>query len=403
MSKTFDPYHKWLGIPPHDQPPNDYRLLGLSPFEDDETVIENAADARMRHIRTFASGPRGKISQRILAELTSARNRLLDADKRAAYDKKLRAEFVDPKEVEAPPELKALPDDNGFEELESLEALSPVKVSASRRRGPSYRPRKKVGHSFMLFAVVGLVVFGLVLAGGVVGVLWVILNRTSTDGGSREGPEARAPREEFNSGTSTRQNPRTEVEYDDILASIDVPDDVLMGNVSKTSGGDLTTGSDWCVVRIRDSPPIYYELVTEVTRLSGRDGISLGVTYRGRQFAIVIDGFSDQGYRSGLNLVDAHTLVQPRNFTSRQGRLLTNGRPSTIRCLFLRDRLEVYVDDQQIVSYDESPGRLSLRRQLSVAGQGPLFFSTWYSSFRVSRFDVRRLSPSEFISNRPRR
>ncbi len=30
---NFDPYHKWLGIPPDEQPANHYRLLGLELFE----------------------------------------------------------------------------------------------------------------------------------------------------------------------------------------------------------------------------------------------------------------------------------------------------------------------------------------------------------------------------------
>jgi hypothetical protein len=32
-STQFDPYRKWLGIAPADQPPNHYRLLGLDLFE----------------------------------------------------------------------------------------------------------------------------------------------------------------------------------------------------------------------------------------------------------------------------------------------------------------------------------------------------------------------------------
>ena len=32
MAESFDPYESWLGIPPEDQPPNHYRLLGLKPF-----------------------------------------------------------------------------------------------------------------------------------------------------------------------------------------------------------------------------------------------------------------------------------------------------------------------------------------------------------------------------------
>jgi len=35
MAESFDPYHKWLGIAPKDQPPHYYRLLGIDPFEGD--------------------------------------------------------------------------------------------------------------------------------------------------------------------------------------------------------------------------------------------------------------------------------------------------------------------------------------------------------------------------------
>lgn len=49
MSQPFDPYYTWLGILPEEQPPNLYRLLGLSDLEDDLRVIENAADRQMVH------------------------------------------------------------------------------------------------------------------------------------------------------------------------------------------------------------------------------------------------------------------------------------------------------------------------------------------------------------------
>lgn len=39
----FDPYLKWLGIPPEHQPPNHYTLLGIPQFESDREVIQNAA------------------------------------------------------------------------------------------------------------------------------------------------------------------------------------------------------------------------------------------------------------------------------------------------------------------------------------------------------------------------
>lgn len=69
MTEQFDPYHKWLAIPPKDQPPSHYRLLGVELFEPDLDVIESAADQRMAHVRSFQTGQNSAASQRILNEL----------------------------------------------------------------------------------------------------------------------------------------------------------------------------------------------------------------------------------------------------------------------------------------------------------------------------------------------
>jgi hypothetical protein len=115
----FDPYRKWLGIPPQEQPPNYYRLLGLSPFENDKDVIANAADRQMAHLRTFQSGKNSALSQKILNELAAARICLLNPKKRAEYDARLRAElgeqnisFVPPAAV-SPPIIVAPPSNRG--------------------------------------------------------------------------------------------------------------------------------------------------------------------------------------------------------------------------------------------------------------------------------------------------
>lgn len=71
MSKPFDPYYKWLGIPPEEQPPNHYRLLGVRLFEDDPDVIENAADGRMALLRNFQAGANAALSQQLLNALAA--------------------------------------------------------------------------------------------------------------------------------------------------------------------------------------------------------------------------------------------------------------------------------------------------------------------------------------------
>ena len=93
MSDAFDPYRKWLGIPPKDQPPNHYRLLGIAHFEDDPDVIENAATRQIAHVRMFQSGKHSALSQKILNELTAAKLCLLQVEKKVPYDEQLRAKL----------------------------------------------------------------------------------------------------------------------------------------------------------------------------------------------------------------------------------------------------------------------------------------------------------------------
>lgn len=89
MTQAFDPYHKWLGIPPTEQPPNHYRLLGLTLFEGDVDAIESAADQRMAHVRTFQLSQHTELSQRLLND-AAARVCLLKPGEKIAYDRKLR-------------------------------------------------------------------------------------------------------------------------------------------------------------------------------------------------------------------------------------------------------------------------------------------------------------------------
>ena len=89
----FDPYHKWLGIPPREQPPNHYRLLALGLFESDPEVIDAAANRQMSYIQQRATGEHTALSQKLLNELAAARLCLLDAKKRSAYDAELKAKL----------------------------------------------------------------------------------------------------------------------------------------------------------------------------------------------------------------------------------------------------------------------------------------------------------------------
>ena len=106
----FDPYLKWLGIRQSTRPLDHYTLLGIERFEDDQEVIISAADRQMAHVRSFQTGARGAIAQKVLNQLARARRCLMTEDKKAEYDRTLRvqlkAHFADASTV--PP--KAAPD-----------------------------------------------------------------------------------------------------------------------------------------------------------------------------------------------------------------------------------------------------------------------------------------------------
>ena len=82
----FDPYYKWLGIPPHEQPANHYRLLGIPDFTSDLEVIENCVEQRIRHVRSFQLGDHTEEVYGLLNELAGARACLLDANAKREYD-----------------------------------------------------------------------------------------------------------------------------------------------------------------------------------------------------------------------------------------------------------------------------------------------------------------------------
>lgn len=88
--QAFDPYNDWLGIPPQEQPPNHYRLLGLKVFENDLEVIRNAGNQHADHLRTLQIGKHSTLSQQLLTEVAEALACLLDPAKKVAYDRELR-------------------------------------------------------------------------------------------------------------------------------------------------------------------------------------------------------------------------------------------------------------------------------------------------------------------------
>jgi hypothetical protein len=90
VNDSFDPYRKWLGIPPEEQPPHHYRLLGLELFEEDPDVIVNAADSRLSFLQSLVKDKNADMADRLSAQIKEVQSCLLDPAKKAFYDGQLQ-------------------------------------------------------------------------------------------------------------------------------------------------------------------------------------------------------------------------------------------------------------------------------------------------------------------------
>lgn len=87
---SFDSYHKWLGIPPDQQPPHYYQLLGISVNELDTEVIQTAAQRQRASIEDHLHGAHHREASQLIYEIEEAELTLLNPELREEYDKRVK-------------------------------------------------------------------------------------------------------------------------------------------------------------------------------------------------------------------------------------------------------------------------------------------------------------------------
>ncbi len=153
MAEAFDPYHKWFGIPPNEQPPNHYRLLGLELFEADLEVIDIAADQRMLHLKTYQNGGNARASQDLLTEVAKARICLSNETEKQDYDRALRLKLaLRDSDSSSPPPIPSAQTPNNSQKPE----FDSVIDSGTVHLGSNEFHRIKSRNKRLLFAVAGV-------------------------------------------------------------------------------------------------------------------------------------------------------------------------------------------------------------------------------------------------------
>jgi hypothetical protein len=91
MDAPFNPFQAWLQHPLSTQSLSFYQVVGLSDFEERTDKITAACDKAIAAVRACKPGSQARLWARFLDVLQQIKSILTSADKRASYDKKLKA------------------------------------------------------------------------------------------------------------------------------------------------------------------------------------------------------------------------------------------------------------------------------------------------------------------------
>lgn len=436
MSADFDAYLKWLGIPPSEQPPNHYRLLGLALLESDVDAISNAADRQMSHVRTFQSGPHSALSQKLLNELSAARVCLLNPKSKAEYDRALQSSLsvaaASGRVLSDPP---ASSPDRAIALGAGVRPRSPQRVGSLADEfglGPSSTPLRSEARrptrekrSLRTIAIGG----GAVAAASIFLAAIFALTRLEPEPPlepSTAPPEladaqpadaaratadedsATAPAGDAVSAPPPHIEPRPVAAPElsnrpsdsapaggasdavDLLKLIDPKRDAVLGEWSFEGPSLLTSPLQSARLQVPYEPPADYQLRLVAQSKPPKSGaLFIGLIVGGRQTSLAIDGWN--GKTSGMHLLDG--VPAGFNPSKREGKVFSNGEPKEIVCVVHPQSVLARCGDLTIVDWRGDAAKLGMEQRLAVNNERQLFLGGWDGQFLVSKFELTALPP----------
>lgn len=426
MADCFDPYHKWLGIPPAEQPPNHYRLLGIGLFEADPDVIEQAADRQMAHVQTHKTGLHSAASQKLLNELSAAKLCLLGQAEKSRYDAALRARLAPPPAPPvsnapiSPPPIAAPP----------VVATAPSQIG---NRSKSTGPQPAVLAAIVAAVLVGgaaIYFFALGPAAKQQDQVAVTPNdvarreRATTNAFAAPKPAALAdpqpavadPQPAIPPPEMGGEDPQAKADDPatpadpaaakpampdlsapaekaapsstaapgmvNLLGRIDPARDAVSGEWRMENGALLTPADAGVRLRLPYEPPPEYEIKLEAVRLEGKGTLGLGLLVGGSPVLAAVDAF--EGTISGLDMIDGRACSD--NETTHRGGVLHDGSPNRIECRVRRDQVHVTVNGEQLIDWRGDSQRLAT--SFPIPEPPALSLVVWGAKYRITRLEA---------------
>lgn len=425
MTDQFDPYHSWLAIPKHEQPADHYRLLGLPRYEESPDVISNAADQRSHFLRTVQTGRHSAESQRLLNEVAAAAGCLLNPERKAAYDRQLRALeaqrtppslTVKPMVISSSPALALTP------APQSVRSATPgTNVSLAHSAALPRQNAKLIAAAIALPVALALVVVVVLsLGGGNASESESALippppapnparaTTTVPDPGpsqpSNVSPSSASPAPVATSPIavpSESQPAETQPAEPqpannaptpairqgvDLLQAGKVKLAFIRGYVTR-KGALIRTPDESTAFSLPAEFPESYVLEIDVVRHSGTNAIGFGFTAFEQPLTAVIDGFYSS--KSGLASINDREIFTENNPQVKPGPVLTNGQPATVRIEVTRKVVRLAVDQKPIVEWTFDPqARLRSAKGMHGEDLNRLYVFTWDAQYQITRLQL---------------
>jgi hypothetical protein len=158
-------------------------------------------------------------------------------------------------------------------------------------------------------------------------------------------------------------------------------------------GGALLSPSDpYTRVLIPYSPPEEFDLSATIERRDGADAILFGMVRGSTTYAVWIDGWSLQGGKSGLELVDG--ILCDKNPASVSGMLVPAGKPMSVLISVRKKAITATLDGKTFVNFQGDFGRLNgLNTPFwKLSNWKGLYVGTCGTRFRISKLSLAVVS-----------
>jgi hypothetical protein len=173
----------------------------------------------------------------------------------------------------------------------------------------------------------------------------------------------------------------------DLLALIDPQRDAVKGVWVFREKNLVAQPCDWGRLEIPYAPPDEYDLTAMAERIKGSDGLFFGLVHGNVRWTVSLDTQPTNGCLTGISCVDGLIVGAKGNPTTKVGRVVNNGNPSTIEFKIRRTGMTASVNGSEVLVWNEY-GRLTLRPDWKTPNANALMVGVWGSEVQYSRITL---------------